>query len=179
MYELIDINLEEEMNKAFHYLSKNLLETGHNSKPVLMHSIAVSMTLYSLKYPARIVISAILHDLIEDTEITYEDIQKEFTTEIADIVRAVSFDPKIKDKLEQAKKMFEGVMSYGKDALIVKCADLFSNMPFIKYVNNPETKEYLRKKYALFIEMAQSELKSEPIFNYYINRYNELIKNND
>ncbi|MDD4187431.1 MAG: hypothetical protein PHX04_01480 [Bacilli bacterium] len=59
MDEIVDVNLEKKMDDALHYVAKNLSETSHNSKPVLLHSFKISMTLYKFKYSETIVISSI------------------------------------------------------------------------------------------------------------------------
>ena len=177
MYKFVNFDLEREMDKAYDYLALNLRETGHNSKPVLMHSIAVSMTLYELGYSREIVISSILHDLIEDTDVEYKDILQNFDKKIADIVQSLSFDSNIADKIERTNEVFSRISKQGYEAKIVKCADLYSNMPFIKFVENIELKKYLTYKYSTFIQLFGNELKNEPIYKKYLIIYNELIKN--
>lgn len=107
MYELIDVNIEKKMDKALHYAAKCLSESGHNEKPVLLHSFKISMTLYELGYSEAVIIAGILHDIIEDTGVQYDEILEIFGEKIANIVDAVSFNPRIEDKLEQARIMFE------------------------------------------------------------------------
>ena len=94
------MELGKKMDVALHYVAKNLSETGHNTKPVLFHSFKVAYRLYQYDYDEEVVISAILHDLIEDTDVKKEDIANGFGNNIANIVEAVSFDSNIKDKLE-------------------------------------------------------------------------------
>lgn len=74
MYQHHDINLEREMDKAFIFLAENMSKSGHNPKPVVtLNSIMVATTLYELNYSRNIVIVAVLHDLIEDSDVTEED----------------------------------------------------------------------------------------------------------
>ena len=56
MFSLKDVNLEKEMDMALHFVSRNLDESGHNSKPVLFHCFKVSTILYELGYSKDIVI---------------------------------------------------------------------------------------------------------------------------
>ena len=100
------MNVGKELDKVLYYVCDNLARTGHNSKPVLLHSFKVSYRLLNYGYNRDIVISSALHDLIEDTSVTYEEIKKEFGKKIADIVRAVSFKENIADKYLQAKELF-------------------------------------------------------------------------
>ena len=176
MYELKNFELEGKMNAAFIYLAENIHKTGHNPKPVVSHSIMVGTTLYHCGYSEEIVIAGILHDLIEDTDITYSDIKKEFGKKIADIVKAVTFDETIQDKELQTRELFDRVKKMGKAAMIVKCADLFCNLPFFVYVKKEDTIHYLKDKYHLFIEMFESNLKKEKLYLAYKERCIEVLK---
>lgn len=53
MYDPLDVNIEKIMDEALHYVAKNLSLSGHNSKPVLLHSFKMSMTLYKLGYSEK------------------------------------------------------------------------------------------------------------------------------
>lgn len=159
------MELGKKLDKALHYAAKNLYETGHNSKPVLFHSFKVSYLLYENGYNEKTVIGATLHDLIEDTEVSYEQLVNDFDKEVAEIVQAVSFDPKVDDKLLQVKLMFENCKKYGKEALLIKCSDLIDNIQYVQFVNDKEKRISLLKKYSLFIEIASDSIGDEKIFH--------------
>ena len=165
MFSLKDVNLEKEMDMALHFVSRNLDESGHNSKPVLFHCFKVSTILYELGYSKDIVISGILHDLLEDTDISYEDICDSFGEKIAGCVLAVTFDSKITDKLEQARKMFLNCIKFGNEALIVKCADLLDNIKYVNLVADVDVKNNLFKKYDMFLEMSKQYIGNEKIYS--------------
>ena len=101
------LEIERKMNEALHYVSTNLLESGHNSKPVLFHSFKVGYKLYINGYGENVVIAGILHDLIEDTDVTYDKLKEDFSLAIAELVQAVSFDSSIKDKKIQTEAQAE------------------------------------------------------------------------
>jgi len=171
------MELGKKMDAAVHYAAKNLRETGHNSKPVLSHSFRVADLLYQLDYNENVVIAAVLHDLIEDTDVVYEDIVGEYGKTIADIVAAVSFDPQIEDYLEQAKKMFEACVEYGIDAIVVKCSDLIQNIDFVQFVENLDKRRQLLSKYELFLDMTSNiigETKLYQILQEKYEKYKEL-----
>ena len=139
--------LGKEMDKAVHYVAKNITESGHNPKPVLSHSFRVADLLYQLGYDKDIVIAATLHDLIEDTDVTYEQLKKDFSETIANLVQAVSFNPNIEDYIEQATEMFKKCVEFGFDALIIKCSDLIQNIDFVQFVNDESKRNQLLRKY--------------------------------
>ena len=86
------------------------------------------------------IVSAILHDLIEDTDITYKDLKKEFGKEVADIVDGVTkldkinYNSKEEAKADAIRKM---VIAMAKDirVLILKLADRLHNIETIEYLN--------------------------------------------
>ena len=173
MKECLDINLEKEINKALCYVADNLNKTGHNSKPVLLHSFQVAMTLYYNGYDRNIVLAGALHDLIEDTDITKEDITKIYNEDIANIVACVSFKADIKDRYMQAKEMFDRCVSFGYPALIVKCADLLNNINYVCFADK-NIQEGLVKKYKLFLDMSREIIGNEEIFNRLEEKYISL-----
>ncbi len=165
LFSLKNVNFEKEMDMALHFVSRSLDESGHNSKPVLFHSFKVGTILYELDYSKDIVISGILHDLLEDTNISYEDICNSFDDKIARCVLAITFNSKISDKLEQARKMFLNCIKFGNEALIVKCADLLDNIKYVNLVDDVEVKNNLFKKYDMFLEMTKSYIGNEKIYS--------------
>ena len=163
--------LGKEMDKAVHYVAKNILESGHNSKPILSHSFRVAELLYQFGYGKNIVIAAILHDLIEDTDVTYEQLKNDFGHEIANLVQAVSFDFQIKDYLKQTKDMFEKCINYGFDALIIKCSDLIQNIDFIQFVDDNKKRIELYKKYEIFLDISKKIIGNTEVYKILKDKY--------
>lgn len=168
----------KELDKALYYVCDNLSKTGHNSKPVLLHSFKVAYRLLNYGYERDIVIAAALHDLIEDTDVTYNDIKNLYGEKIADIVDAVSFKKEIKDKYLQAKEMYNRCIKYGRKALIVKCSDLCDNIDFIYFAKKEDIHDLLRK-YALFLDISKTFLKDEIVYKELLKKYQEIIIMNE
>ena len=84
---------------------------------------------------------------------------------IAKIVEAVSFNPKIKDKVVQARMMYEKCLENGYEALIVKCADLLDNIKYVNLVADVDVKNNLFKKYDMFLEMSKQYIGNEKIYS--------------
>ncbi len=166
--------LGKEMDKAVHYVAKNLAVSGHNPKPVLSHSFRVADLLYQLGYDKDIVIAATLHDLIEDTDVTYEQLKKDFSEKIANIVQAVSFNPQIDDYLEQAKDMFNKCIEYGYEAVIIKCSDLIQNIDFVQFVNDNHKRNQLLKKYETFLDMSKDTIGDTEVYKILKEKYNNI-----
>jgi len=156
---------ENLINKALLFAAKHFAKSCHNkNKPVYFHSIKVAMLLFEHGYNETIVVGAILHDLLEDTDATKADINLEFGEEIAKLVDALSFNAKIEDRFLQSKMMIDKTNEYGKEALLIKCADLYENGKYFYLVTDQKTKEYLIKKWNYFIEISELTLKKEKIF---------------
>ena len=156
------------INKAMLFCADYFNKSCHNfGKPVYLHSIKVAMHLIDMGYSDTIIVGAILHDLLEDTDCTSEDIKNEFGEEIAKLVEAVSFNPEIEDKFMQSKLMLDAALAYGKDALIIKCSDMYENGLFFGWVTKQDVKEYLVKKYQYFTDIAKDVIGEEPAFKFY------------
>lgn len=171
----INIELEGLMNNAIEYLSIALNTTGHNDKPVLLHSIRVGFHLYDLGYEEDIVIAGLLHDILEDTETTRNDLQDKFGIKITQIISANSFNTLIEDKTEQFKDMFKRCVVYGKEALVIKAADILDNSNYIQFVSNKEMREWLLFKMKSFIDISRELIETEDIWIKLDEKYNNLL----
>ena len=163
------MKLGKKMDYAFHFVAKNLRETSYNTKPVLFHSFKVAYKLYQENYSEEVVISAILHDLIEDTDVKIEDIANKFGEVIANIVGAVSFNTTIKDDVERTRDMFQRCLDCGK-AVIVKCSDLLDNVDYVLFVKDEEKFNLLLSKYRMFLTMSKYMIGDTKIYNELFNK---------
>lgn len=168
------MELGKKLDRAFHYTAYSLYKTGHNEKPVLFHSFKVAYKLYQYGYSEEIVIAGALHDLIEDTSVTKENIKNDFGESIGNIVDAVSFDSNIKDELEQARVMFQNCLDYGIEAVTIKCADLIDNINYVIFVNDKEKCDFLLAKYKLFISMSEVLIGNTEIYKELETKFKDL-----
>ena len=130
---------QDYINRAFQYAYDG--HKGQNRKsgePYITHPLHVALYLCELNFDKETIAAALLHDLIEDTEISYDDLKKEFGEEVADIVDGVTKLDKIKystneeAKADAIRKM---VIAMSKDirVLILKLADRLHNIQTIEY----------------------------------------------
>ena len=104
----------------------------------ITHPLQVALYLAELNLDKETIIAAFLHDLIEDTDVTYSDIKKDFGKEVADIVDGVTkldkinYNSKEEAKADAIRKM---VIAMSKDirVLILKLADRLHNIETIQY----------------------------------------------
>ena len=81
---------KHEIERALFFLSNALQDSGHNTKPVLLHSIQVAEMLWERGFPQDVVIAAVLHDVVEDTDITIDDVGQSFGHQVAVYVDALT-----------------------------------------------------------------------------------------
>ena len=177
MDKRMDYALEKSMDDAIITLSLAFAKSGKNEKPVILHSIRVGMCLFNYGYCYDVVISGLLHDILEDTEYSAGKLAGQYGETAAGIVKAVSFDRQIADKIERNEDMFKRCRSNGKNALLVKCADLIDNMPYVQFVDssNAALKQELEAKYLSFFKYADM-IKNEPIFQEYSEMFSRYFR---
>lgn len=133
---------------------------------MIFHPFTVGMVLQRANASTNCVIAGILHDVVEDTKYTIEDIQKEFGTEIADIVEEVSENKKLPWK-ERKIEAINKIKTASIEGKLVECADKISNLECL---------------YALYQEQGEEVWNS---FNkpkeeqkwYYTNMYEAVVMN--
>ena len=107
------------------------------------------------------VVSAILHDLIEDTDVTFKDIKKEFGSDIANIVDGVTKLDKIQynsNEEAQADAIRKMVIAMSKDirVLILKLADRLHNIQTIQYLADYKQEKIANETLYVYAPLALS-----------------------
>ena len=166
MVKRVNYEIEKEMNRALIFLSKSFYESGQKQKPVVLHSIRVALNLFYQNYDHDIVIAAILHDILEDTKISSQTIVDNFGLEVLGIITANTFDDTIESKDEQNIEMFNRCKNYGRNALIVKCADISDNINVFKVENvvHSDLTQMLLRKYHNFLKISEPDIGNERIY---------------
>ncbi len=110
-----------------------------SGEPYLIHPINVAYILTELELDDESVCAALLHDVVEDTEATHEDIIREFGQSIAEMVAGVTKLGKLRystieeEQVENYRKMY---LAMGKDirVILIKLADRLHNMRTLKFL---------------------------------------------
>ncbi|MGF7398763.1 bifunctional (p)ppGpp synthetase/guanosine-3',5'-bis(diphosphate) 3'-pyrophosphohydrolase [Thermoanaerobacterium thermosaccharolyticum] len=152
-----DINL---IFKAYDYALKAHKGQYRNSgEPYIVHPVEVAMILTNLELDVSTIASGLLHDVIEDTSITYDDIKNEFGQEIADLVDGVTklgmieYKSKVEQQAENMRKM---LIAMAKDirVIMIKLADRLHNMRTLKYLSEEKQKEKAQETLEIYAPIA-------------------------
>lgn len=150
--------------KAAGFLVKKITDSGNNPKPVILHSIRVTMILYNFNYEQDIIVAALLHDLLEDSSTTVDEIAKNFGVEVAELVSALTFDKTILDRKARFKNEIDKAVAGGRDSALIKAADLIDNSRYY-HLAAKDIIPLLKYKFEYFTESAKRLLKTEPIWD--------------
>ena len=165
---------DKTMEKAIIFLVHAFNSTGHNPKPVILHSIRTGLYLYHQNYTQNFVMAAILHDLIEDNDVKIEEIERDFGQEVAQLVAANSFNTAITQRNERDLDMLNRCKEGGKLALLIKAADILDNSGYFRLRADEEQSHWLLRKMGYFLELSSGELAQEPVWHSLKQRYHEL-----
>lgn len=167
---------DKVVEKAITYLVNSIVGSGHNPKPVILHSIRTGLYLYHQNYSQDVVVAAILHDLIEDTDETIENIEKEFGSAVAKLVAANSFCTAIINRDERDTDMLNRCKEEGKWALLIKAADILDNSDYFRFCADEEQSHWLLKKMKYFLDISSHELAGESVWHCLHTRHKELVQ---
>ena len=136
----------DTVNKAYNFA----LEAHQNQKrdegvPYIIHPVAVAKILTDLKLDSATITTGLLHDTIEDTNVTYESVKKEFGEEVANLVDGVTKISALENRASddsKAENFRKLILATSKDirVLLVKLADRLHNMRTIQFVKDSEKK---------------------------------------
>ncbi len=135
---------EDLLNRAYVFsMVAHGDQTRKSGDPYFVHPLAVAGILADLKADPASVVTALLHDVVEDTDVTVAEIAARFGKEIADLVNGVTKLSKIELKSEaskQAENFRKLVVAMADDmrVLLVKLADRLHNMRTLHHVPDPE-----------------------------------------
>ena len=160
-----------------------------SGEPYIIHPLQVAYTLACIGLDSKTICAALLHDIVEDTDITNEDLVREFGDEIAEMVAGVTKLSNIQfasvedTQVENYRRMF---LAMGKDirVILIKLADRLHNMRTLKYLRRERQIANAKETLDLYAPLAnrlglysiKAELEDLGFKYLYPDEYHELVE---
>lgn len=135
-------NLEAEFESAIRLLTDAMPRAEELSKPTLLHDIRVGIYLYTRGYGRNLCIAGVLHDAIEDTPMTIEQIQEQFGEHVAQLVLANTKDETLKDRMEKYEDLMTRCAE-SEEGAIIKAADILDNYLYFSKIADKEKADWM------------------------------------
>lgn len=150
----------KKITKAY-YFAKNAHEGQfrNSGEPYFVHPVAVATILAELYMDDATIIAGLMHDVLEDTDVTFEQMAQEFDEEIAKLVDGVTKLKKIKYQSKQesqANNLRKMVLAMNSDirVIIIKIADRLHNMRTLEYMKKAKQLEKAKETIEIYAPLA-------------------------
>ena len=154
-------NIDEAfIRKGFEFAEEKHRGQKRNSgEDYIIHPYHVALILAEMNMDPATIVAGLLHDVVEDTDVAYEDVKELFGEEVANLVDGVtklkklSYQTKQEKQAENIRKM---VLAMAKDirVIIVKLADRLHNLRTLEYMNEAKKKEKALETIEIYAPLA-------------------------
>lgn len=162
-------------------------QTRKSGDPYITHPLAVATILAELGMPASTLCAALLHDTVEDTEYTLEQLTEDFGEEIARLVDGVTkLDKVTYGDTAQSETIRKMIVAMSKDirVLVIKLADRLHNMRTLRYLRPEKQERIARETLEIFAPLAHRlgmntikwELEDLSFYTMHPKMYDEIVR---
>ncbi|HSK45447.1 MAG TPA: bifunctional (p)ppGpp synthetase/guanosine-3',5'-bis(diphosphate) 3'-pyrophosphohydrolase [Candidatus Binatia bacterium] len=150
----------EIIRKAYEFsLQHHQGQTRASGEPYLIHPLEVSLVLADMKLDSTAISAGLLHDAIEDTGVTHEDIRREFGYHVVHIVEGVTKIDKINlasREERQAENVRKMVLAMVDDirVVLIKLADRLHNMRTLKHLPEERRQQVAKETLEIYAPLA-------------------------
>ena len=150
----------DKIRRAFAYArDKHIHQRRKDGSPYITHPLAVAQVVSDMHLDSESIMAALLHDCIEDTDATHEEIAKLFSPAVAELVEGVTkltrvqYVSKEEEQMENLRKM---LMAMSKDirVILVKIADRLHNMRTMDYQTAEKQKQKSLETMEIYAPLA-------------------------
>ena len=132
--------------------------TRKSGEPYILHPIAVSCILAHMRMDAETLMAALLHDVIEDTDFSKEDISEKFSKTVAELVDGVTKLSQSSDKEYNKAASFRKILQatlQDPRVIIIKLADRYHNMTTLGALRPDKRARIANETFEIFVPMAR------------------------
>lgn len=150
----------ERLAKAYQLAAKaHETQKRHSGEPYITHPVAVASVLAEMHMDVETLIAALLHDVIEDTSVTKEEVEQLFGATIAELVDGVSKLTQIefKDRTQaQAENFYKMVLAMSRDirVIVIKLSDRLHNMRTLQSLVPEKRRRIARETLEIYAPIA-------------------------
>jgi GTP pyrophosphokinase/guanosine-3',5'-bis(diphosphate) 3'-pyrophosphohydrolase len=150
----------EKVAKAINFIEeKHSNQVRASGEPYITHPIEVALTLAQMGLDINTVVAGLLHDVLEDTQTTYQELEEKFGKQVASIVQGVTKLGKLEfrdiqeQKAENYRKL---ILATAKDlrVILVKLADRLHNMKTLGYLRKDKQLRIAKETLDIYVPIA-------------------------
>jgi len=162
-----------EIEKALYFLADCIRIEKRTSKPLMLHCTKVGMMLLDDGQSTDVIVGGILHDVLEDTNCTEQELRTGFGDTVTELVKGCSFQPERKDILrtsntsnyqEEWTREFDGMEVFDDQVLLIKTADIYDNSSLVSQITDKGQRDNLIWKHREFVRRFKERLANNQIF---------------